>query len=208
MFGYSVIGRLATLLSSSVSWPSKPASTKPAVEWMSNPRRPSDDLPSRRATRSSGTATRSRVEPSTNSPGWRMNGSSPLPGTSTSSVSSSRFCFTSMCPRAWFLNTRKKRSRRRSIDDGCNEFGPSGSMMMRPASSCSRRVRSDKITGILQHSAWRAGVSGQRRGRPRRVRFDQGGRQGGRRRRRATRVGRRGRLARLPSSGGDTTGRR
>ena len=30
-------------------------------------------LPSSRATRSSGSATRSSVEPSTNSPGWRMN---------------------------------------------------------------------------------------------------------------------------------------
>ena len=32
------------------------------------------DLPSSRATRSSGSATRSSVEPSTNSPGCRMNG--------------------------------------------------------------------------------------------------------------------------------------
>ena len=49
---------------------------KPAVEWMSSPSRPSDDFPSSRATRSSGSVTRSSVEPSTNSPGWRMNASS------------------------------------------------------------------------------------------------------------------------------------
>ena len=51
-------------------------STKPAVEWISRPRRPSELLPSSRATMSSGSRTRSSVWPSTNSPGWRMNGSS------------------------------------------------------------------------------------------------------------------------------------
>ena len=44
----------------------------PAVEWISRPRRPSELFPSRRATRSSGSVMRSSVEPSTNSPGWRM----------------------------------------------------------------------------------------------------------------------------------------
>ena len=52
--GYRVIGKLATFDSSRVSCPAKPGSTNPAVEWISRPRRPSDDLPSRRATRSSG----------------------------------------------------------------------------------------------------------------------------------------------------------
>ena len=37
---------------------------------------PASDFPSSRATRSSGSSTHSRVWPSTNSPGWRMNGSS------------------------------------------------------------------------------------------------------------------------------------
>ena len=37
---------------------------------------PRDDFPSSLATRSSGSSTHSRVWPSTNSPGWRMNGSS------------------------------------------------------------------------------------------------------------------------------------
>src|SRR3954449_9045497 len=67
--------------------PWKPASMNPAVEWISRPSRPSELLPSSRATRSSGSVTRSSVWPSTNSPGWRMNGSSP--STSTGSVSSS-----------------------------------------------------------------------------------------------------------------------
>ncbi len=49
-----MIGRFATFDSSSVTWPSQPGSMKPAVEWMSRPRRPSDDFPSSRATRSSG----------------------------------------------------------------------------------------------------------------------------------------------------------
>ena len=48
---------------------------KPAVEWVSRPRRPSELLPSRRAATSSGSVTSSKVEPSTNSPGCRMNGS-------------------------------------------------------------------------------------------------------------------------------------
>lgn len=40
MPGHSVIGRLATLDSSSVMWPLKPGSMKPAVECVSSPRRP------------------------------------------------------------------------------------------------------------------------------------------------------------------------
>ena len=43
---------------------------------MSRPSLPSDDFPSSLATRSSGSLTRSRVEPRTNSPGCRMKGSS------------------------------------------------------------------------------------------------------------------------------------
>jgi hypothetical protein len=56
-----VIGRFATFDSSSVRYPSQPGSTYPAVEWISRPRRPRLDLPSSRATRSSGSATRSIV---------------------------------------------------------------------------------------------------------------------------------------------------
>src|ERR1035437_1389704 len=50
---YSAMGSLATFDSSSVSLPFQPGSTYPAVEWISRPRRPNDDLPSSRATRSS-----------------------------------------------------------------------------------------------------------------------------------------------------------
>ena len=114
MPGYSVIGRLATLASSSVMWPSKPASTKPAVEWISSPSLDRDSTcprparPGRRVRPS-----RSRVDPSTNSPGWRMNGSSPTPtssiGTSTSSVRSRPDpVFTSIMPAVWLRNTRKR----------------------------------------------------------------------------------------------------
>ena len=42
---------------------------------MRRPRRPREDFPSRRATRSAGRVTFSLVDPSTNSPGWRMSGS-------------------------------------------------------------------------------------------------------------------------------------
>jgi hypothetical protein len=48
------MGRVAMLDSSRVMWPSQPASMNPAVEWISRPRRPRLDLPSRRPTRSVG----------------------------------------------------------------------------------------------------------------------------------------------------------
>ena len=54
MPGHSLIGSVATFESSSVTWPEKPGSMKPAVEWVSSPSRPSEDLPSRRAAMSSG----------------------------------------------------------------------------------------------------------------------------------------------------------
>ena len=67
--GHRVIGRFATLDSSRVMWPVNPGSMNPAVEWVSSPRRPSDDLPSSRPARSSGSEHRSSVAPRTNSPG-------------------------------------------------------------------------------------------------------------------------------------------
>src|SRR3954465_3320476 len=79
MPGQSVIGRLATLESSSVMWPENPGSTKPAGEGGGSPRRPSELLPSSRAAMSPGRVTTSSVEPSTNSPGCRTNGSPPPP---------------------------------------------------------------------------------------------------------------------------------
>ena len=44
MPGYRVMGSVATFDSSSVRWPSNPASTKPAVVWIRRPSRPSDAL--------------------------------------------------------------------------------------------------------------------------------------------------------------------
>ncbi|SKF62479.1 Uncharacterised protein [Mycobacteroides abscessus subsp. abscessus] len=52
-----MIGSVATFDSSRVTWPVKPGSMKPAVEWVSSPSRPSDDLPSSRAAMSSGRLT-------------------------------------------------------------------------------------------------------------------------------------------------------
>ena len=46
--GQSVIGRLATLDSSSVTCPENPGSMNPAVECVSSPSRPRLDLPSSR----------------------------------------------------------------------------------------------------------------------------------------------------------------
>ncbi len=59
MPGHSVIGSVATFDSSSVTWPEKPASMNPAVEWVSRPRRPRLLLPSSRAEMSSGRETTS-----------------------------------------------------------------------------------------------------------------------------------------------------
>src|SRR4051794_11327804 len=132
MPGHSLIGSVATLESSRVTWPSKPGSTKPAVEWISRPSRPRLDFPSSRATRSSGRRTRSSVDPSTNSPGCRMNGS--CSSISTSSVRSCSF-LTSMNDARLLRKTRKRRSTRTSTLDGCSSDESYGSISIRPSSS-------------------------------------------------------------------------
>src|SRR5918994_3370348 len=138
------MGRVATFESSRVRWPSQPASTKPAVACVSSPRRPSELFPSRRAARSSGSRTRSSVEASANSAGWRMN--ERPSATSTSSVRSSCGSLGSMKGVVSFRNTRKYRSTCMSTDDGCTLASSNGSMTMRPAFSCSRIDLSDRIT--------------------------------------------------------------
>ena len=65
----------------------EPGSMKPAVEWVSRPSRPSEDLPSSRPARGSGRVTCSNVEPSTNSPGCSTK--APSVATSTRLVNSS-----------------------------------------------------------------------------------------------------------------------
>ena len=121
-------GNVDTLDSSSVIWPSKPGSMKPAVEWVRMPRRPSELLPSRRAAIVASSFTYSHVEPSANSPGCRIHGSSDL--TSNCSVSSPWFSAGSTYVYAWLLNRRKKRSNRTSIDAGCTISGVHGSSEM------------------------------------------------------------------------------
>src|SRR5581483_5468317 len=142
-----VIGRLATFDSSSVTWPSQPGSMKPAVEWISRPSRPSELFPSSRATRSSGSRTRSSVEPSTNSPGWRTNGCSP--STSTSSVSSACSTFTSMNGQRLLWKTRKKRSTRTSTLDGCSSAASYGSISILPSASRRAIVASESTIGAI-----------------------------------------------------------
>src|SRR6266536_4067209 len=146
--GYRVIGRLATLDSSRVTWPWKPGSRNPAVEWVSSPSRPNDDFPSSRAARSGGMPIISSVEPSTNSPGCRMRASSGL--TSTSSVSPSMGSLTSMKGWRALWKTRKRLSRRTSMLDGCSACSSNGSTTSRPAAIASRRLRSERITTRLR----------------------------------------------------------
>src|SRR4051812_40014839 len=144
MPGQSLIGSVATFASSDGTRPQKPGWTEPAVVWGSSPRRPSEDLPSTRAAMSSGSVTTSYVEPSTNSPGCRMNGSSP--SGSTSRVRSDWSAAGSMCGYLWFSKTRKNRSSRTSMDDGCSIAGSQGSIAMRPSSIWARMSRSDSST--------------------------------------------------------------
>src|SRR3954462_3150067 len=144
MPGYSLIGRVATFASSSVTCPEKPGSTKPAVAWVSRPSRPSDDLPSTRAAMSSGRVHTSYVDPRTNSPGCRMNGSSP--SGSTIRVRSDWSAAGSMCGYLWFSKTRKNRSSRTSMDDGWSIAGSQGSIAIRPSSIWARMSRSDSST--------------------------------------------------------------
>src|SRR5216684_387998 len=133
-----------TWLGSSVWGRPTPGSMNPAVLWMSSPRRPRLDFPSTRDTRSLAKRTRSRVEPRTNSPGWRMNRS--VFPTSTSSVMSSSVFARSMNACLLERNTRKKRSSRISIDAGCTQLGSNGSIPMRPDATAARISRSDRTT--------------------------------------------------------------
>lgn len=55
--GQSIMGRVAILDNSRVTWPQKPGSIKPAVEWVRRPSRPREDLPSSRAAISAGRLT-------------------------------------------------------------------------------------------------------------------------------------------------------
>src|SRR6478735_5410589 len=121
MPGQSLMGSVAMLDSSSVTWPENPGSMKPAVECVSRPSRPSDDLPSSRAAMSSGSVTASYVDPSTNSPGYSTN-DSPAE-TSTSRVSSGWSAAGSMNGYLWLSNSRKYRSRRTSMLDGWSMAG-------------------------------------------------------------------------------------
>src|SRR5258706_3832959 len=144
MPGYSVMGMVFTLDSSSVMCPSHAGSMNPAVMWSRTPSRPRLLFPSTRDAPSSERRMRSRVEPSANSPGCRMKAS--VSATSTSSVMSSSGLARSMY--AWRLerNTRKKRSRRISMLAGCTQDGSNGSMPMRPDAIAARMSRSESTT--------------------------------------------------------------
>ena len=109
------------LVISSVSVPSKPGSTKPAVAWTIRPRRPRLDLPSIRATTSSGSRpTRACARARTRPGGSRTARPSPI---STSSVSRAGGSSRSIAAARWLWKTRKEAPRRRSTDAGCTSAG-------------------------------------------------------------------------------------
>src|SRR5919197_1617970 len=139
--GHSLIGTRVRLLSSSVSVPFQPGSQNPAVAWTISPKRPSDDLPSMRATMSSGSSTHSSVRPRQNSPGWMTNGSSS--STTTCSVRFSGGSRRSIAVMRWLWNTRNERPRRRSTLAGWTRWSSHGSMRMRPSSTRRRIVPSE-----------------------------------------------------------------
>src|SRR5215218_5861912 len=140
--GESLIGIRVRLVISSVSVPLKPGSTKPAVACTISPSRPMLDLPSMRATTSSGISTHSSVRPSTNSPGWMTN-VSPSP-TATSSVRLVGGSRRSIAAARWLWKTRNESPRRRSTDAGWTSPASQGSMTILPPSTRRRIVPSER----------------------------------------------------------------
>src|ERR1700756_3249811 len=130
------------LLSSSVRVPFQPGSQKPAVAWTISPRRPILDLPSIRATMSSGNSTHSRVRPRQNSPGWMTNDS--CAWMVTSSVRPDGGSRRSIAEARWLWKTRNESPRRRSTLAGWTRFASQGSIRIRPVSTSSRIVASDR----------------------------------------------------------------
>src|SRR5438128_2903612 len=141
-----------TFESSSVMWPSHAGSMNPAVLWMRRPRRPRALLPWPGETMSSGGRMRSRVAPSTNSPGCRMNGTPSF--ASTSSVMSSSGLARSMYACRLERKTRNRWSRRMSTLAGCTHLGSKGSMPIRPAAMCLRMSRSERTTAPQYRRRW------------------------------------------------------
>src|SRR3954454_1216959 len=136
------MGTLLKLVISSVSVPLKPGSTKPAVAWTISPRRPRLDLPSMRATMSSGISTYSCVRPRTNSPGGMTNGS---PGsTATSSVRLVGGSRRSIAAGRWLWKTRNEPPSLRSTEAGCTSAGSHGSMTILFSSTRRRIVPSER----------------------------------------------------------------
>ena len=142
MPGHSVMGRVATFDSSRVTWPEKPGSMKPAVEWVRSPSRPSDDFPSSLAETSFGSVISSSVDANTNSPGWSTNGS--VGSTSTSRVSSGWCAAGSMTEYLWLSKRRKYRSRHTSMLAGWMRAGSYGSRLTRPAEISALMSRSER----------------------------------------------------------------
>src|SRR3954470_12730026 len=139
--GRRMIGTELKFASSSVSVPFQPGSQKPAVACTTSPRRPSELLPSMRATTSSGSSTHSAVRPRQNSPGWMTNVSPS--SISTCSVSSDGGSPRSTAVIRWLWKTRNELPRRRSTLAGWTMPGSHGSMRMWPASTRRRIVPSD-----------------------------------------------------------------
>src|SRR3954449_8185840 len=148
------------LATSSVSVPFQPGSQKPAVACTTSPRRPSELLPSMRATTSSGSSTHSSVRPRQNSPGWITN--VPPSSTTTCSVSSDGGSPRSTAVIRWLWKTRNELPRRRSTLAGCTMPGSHGSMRMRPSSTKRRIVPSDST----EVAVMRRSLAGRRDARP------------------------------------------
>src|SRR5215207_2020072 len=140
--GHRTIGTRVRLVISSVSVPLKPGSTKPAVACTINPSRPRLDLPSIRATRSSGISTYSCVRPSANSPGWITKGWSA--SISTSSVRFVGGSRRSIAAARWLWKTRKEPPSRRSTDAGWTIPASHGSITTRPSATRRRIVPSER----------------------------------------------------------------
>src|SRR3954471_18321242 len=153
--GRRMIGTELKFASSSVSVPFQPGSQNPAVACTTSPSRPSELLPSMRATTSSGSSTHSSVRPRQNSPGWMTN--VPPSSISTCSVSSDGGSPRSTAVIRWLWKTRNELPSRRSTLAGWTMPGSHGSMRMRPSSTRRRIVPSDSTEVAVMRPVWQGG---------------------------------------------------
>ena len=131
-----MIGSVATLDSSSVMWPSKPASTKPAVEWISRPEAAEAGLALDAPDEVVGDADALERGAEHELAGVEHEHAVVGDGDQLGEVLQVLLHVDHAA--VWLRNTRNRLPTFRSIDDGWMHDSSSGSMTMRPAAIASR----------------------------------------------------------------------